>query len=63
MNQLRVFSYQLTNSLDIIAPYCVDQMTRLNQPRPTRNTIAPRQRELRISEFNFIRFYPDGFRM
>jgi hypothetical protein len=58
-----VFSYQLTNGFDIIAPYCVDQMTRLNQARPTRNAIAPRQRQLRISEFNFIGFYPGGFRM
>jgi hypothetical protein len=45
-----MLEHKRSNGVDIVAPDRVNELARLDEPRPTRDTIAAGEYELRIGE-------------
>src|SRR5690349_1218294 len=52
MHKFWVFGDDPANCINVIAPDCIDKVASLNQTRPTCRTVAARQHQLRIREFD-----------
>jgi hypothetical protein len=54
VNEIRVFSDGITNSLEVVAPDRIDQLAALHQPFPVRSTVTVSHAFLRSRKVNAL---------
>src|SRR5206468_812107 len=60
VQQVRIVGHDAAHCVDIVAPNGIDDLATLDQSRPTRRAIFPREGELRIRELGVRRIYLFG---